>query len=88
MKSFSKEHIGSALREVGGRSGQMLYLQTDLRAPGRIDGVKTKQEFCEAYLTEIMDVIGSEGTLIVPTFTTQVARHDIDFVWEETPTIP
>ena len=69
------------------RSGQMLYLQTDLRAPGRIDGVKTKQEFCDAYLTEIMDVIGSDNTLIVPTFTTQVARHDIDFVWEETPTM-
>jgi aminoglycoside 3-N-acetyltransferase len=87
MKSFSKEHIGITLKEMGVRSGQMLYLQTDLRAPGRIDGVKTKQEFCDAYLTEIMDAIGSDGTLIVPTFTTQVARHDIDFVWEETPTI-
>jgi aminoglycoside 3-N-acetyltransferase len=87
MKSLSKECIGNALKEVGGRSGQILYLQTDLRAPGRIDGVKTKQEFCEAYLTEIMDVIGPDGTLVAPTFTTQVARHDIDFVWEETPTI-
>ena len=87
MVSISKEYIGDSLKEVGVRSKQTLYLQTDLRAPGQVDDVKTKQEFCEAYLTEIMDVIGSDGTLAVPTFTPQVARYDIDFVWEETPTM-
>jgi hypothetical protein len=54
MKTISRTAISLALEEVGVSPGQIIYLQTDLRAPGRLEGVKTKQEFCNAYLTAMM----------------------------------
>jgi aminoglycoside 3-N-acetyltransferase len=86
MNTISRSELPLALAEVGVSPGQIIYLQTDLRAPGRLEGVKTKQEFCNAYLGPLLDCIGTNGTLVAPTFSTQVARYDIDFIWEETPT--
>jgi len=86
MRRIDKSELDDALREVGVSGGDILYIQTDLRAPGLIIGVRTKTEFCETYLKAILDAIGPDGTIVVPTFTPQVARHDQDFIWEETPT--
>ena len=46
---------------------------------------KNVQTHRKTALTAILDVIGPSGTLVVPTYTSQVARFDIDFVLEETP---
>jgi len=87
METIAKNEIIKALKAAGVRSGQVIYLQSDLRGPGKIEGVKTREEFCGAYFESIFELIGKEGTLVVPTYTTQVARFDIDFVWEETPSL-
>ena len=87
MQFITKQNIVTALHKVGVKGGQVIYLQSDLRTPGFIKGAKSQQDFCQIYLDAILDVIGENGTLVVPTYTTQVARYDIDFVWEETPSV-
>ena len=87
MEFITRQDIVTALREVGAEDGQVIYLQSDLRTPGFVKGVKCQDEFCKVYLDAILEVIGSSGTLVVPTYTTQVARYDIDFVWEDTPSV-
>lgn len=86
MRHIEISDLDNALREVGVTDGDILYLQTDLRAPGLIRGVRTKADFCGTYLQAIQRAIGGRGTIVVPTFTPQVARYDEDFIWEETPT--
>ena len=86
METISKEDIKKALTAVGLDRGQVVFTYSDLSKPGRVENVQSRDEFCQVYLDSILKIIGSEGTLVVPTYTTQVARFDIEFVWEETPT--
>lgn len=87
MKVITPDDIRSALQEVGVTQGQIIYMHVDLAKVGAVSGTKSKDGFCSAYLDAIRDVIGPEGTVVMPTYTTQVARFDIDFIWEETPTL-
>lgn len=87
METITKEGIIKALKSVGVRRGQIIYLQSSLYSLGKIEGIKTREEFCKIYYESIFELIGKEGTLVVPTYTTQVARFDIDFIWEETPSL-
>lgn len=86
MRQITITDICDSLRAVGLDYGQTVFVYTDLRNIGALRGVRTRHDFCAAYLHAILDVIGPEGTLVVPTYTTQVARFDLDFIWEETPT--
>jgi len=54
-------------------------------ALGPVKNVSNKIEFCETYYNAIRDVIGDDGTLVVPTYTSQVGREGINFILEETP---
>lgn len=87
MESYSKTDIVKALSELGFQKGQVVFLLSDLINPGRLQGCKSKEDFCQSYLDAFIEVIGVEGTLVVPTYTTQVARFDIDFIPEETPSL-
>lgn len=87
MDTIDTKDISAALKAVGIRPGDSVYVQSDLRTPGWIRGVKSRDAFCQAYYDAIREIIGDAGTLVVPTYTTQVARYDMDFIWEETPSL-
>ena len=87
MQSVGREDIRRALAEVGVQPGQVVYLQADLSTVGRVVGAATREAFCAAYLDALFDLLGPDGTVAMPTYTTQVARFDQAFVWEETPTV-
>ncbi|MBF0540395.1 MAG: AAC(3) family N-acetyltransferase [Nitrospirae bacterium] len=87
MKFINKEDIIKSLIEVGVNKGQTIYIQSDLSTIGMIEGAKSKEDFCKVYFDSIFELIGKDGTIVVPTYSTQVARFDIDFIWEETPSL-
>ncbi len=87
MRYIIREEITRALLDVGLKRGQTVYIQADLRMPGMLREARTKEAFCGIYLQCVQDIIGPTGTVVVPTYTTQVARFDIDFVWETTPSL-
>ncbi len=87
MKIITKDDIRIALTDVGVESGQTVWVHADLAKVGAVAGTKTRDDFCAAYLDAICDVVGPEGTIVMPAYTTQVMRFDMDFVWEETPTL-
>jgi aminoglycoside 3-N-acetyltransferase len=87
MQQLTRSGISDAIASAGICLGDIVYLQTDLRTLGMIKGARTREAFCGSYLEAIFDVLGRHGTLVVPTYTTQVARFDMDFIWEETPTL-
>jgi aminoglycoside 3-N-acetyltransferase len=87
MQVVHREEIDAALDAVGLSANQTVYLYCDLAAPGQLHGVRSREEFCAAYLSAIRDRLGPGGTLVVPTYTTQIARFDMDFIWEETPAL-
>lgn len=86
MQVLTTDDIRSALAVAGLGRDDTVFVYADLRTPGMVAGGRDRDAFCEAYLSAILDVLGPEGTLVVPTYTTQVARFDIDFELESTPT--
>jgi len=86
-QQVSKRSIETALIDVGIQKSDVLYLQTDLMTPGSIKSAGSKAEFCETYLAALLEAVGDSGTLVCPTFSTQIGRHGQNFIWEETPTM-
>jgi aminoglycoside 3-N-acetyltransferase len=84
METYTRADLVRGLREVGLSRGDLVLFQSRLHGLGRPEGVSGKEELCRFFLDALREIIGAEGTLVVPTFTTQVARQDLPFVVEET----
>ena len=86
MNTITKSHFVSALDRLSLKKGCTIYLQTDLSKLGKIEGIFTKEQLCNFILRAFFDIIGKKGTLVVPTYTTQVGRFSIAFDCKSTPT--
>lgn len=84
MQSFEFKELVDALRRLGLRRGDILNVHSRLFTLGSIRGTPI-QEIPAAYLSAFREVIGQEGTLVVPTFTTTFGRFGTPFVLEESP---
>jgi aminoglycoside 3-N-acetyltransferase len=62
-RGFGQDTLVRSLRRLGLRSGQTVLVHASLRSIGRIDGGVA------ALAAALMKVLGAEGTLVVPTFT-------------------
>ena len=87
MKTYSIKDIKSALEAVGVKKGNLVFFFVRLHTLGKMDGCTSKEALGEAYLRAIFDVIGKKGTLVVPTYSQQVARFGIPYNHENTPTL-
>jgi aminoglycoside 3-N-acetyltransferase len=68
LKGTSKEIVES-LVEVGVRRGGLLFVHSSLSAIGEVDGG------ADTVVVALLDALGPEGTLVVPTFT-YADQHD------------
>lgn len=87
MSGLTRKEIAAALRIAGLAAGDRVLVFSDLSRLGPVEGARTRDIFCQTYLDAIQDVIQPDGTLVVPTYTTQVARYDEEFIWESTPAV-
>jgi len=82
MMAYSKKDLAFAFRKVGLGYGDVVKVSAELFKLGRMEGVKTKEEYCQAILDAIMEVIGPEGTIVVNTYTSYVGRYGVPFDYE------
>lgn len=69
MKAYTYEDIVFALKELGIRKGDRIYVTTSLGFVGKPpEYVKNIKALCQLFYTAIMEVIGEEGNLLVPCF--------------------
>ncbi|WFE89345.1 AAC(3) family N-acetyltransferase [Roseibium porphyridii] len=62
------DHIVDSLRRVGLKQGDVIYSHSNLGFFGRAKDAGSAKQVCSLWLDAIFDVIGAEGTLLVPTF--------------------
>jgi aminoglycoside 3-N-acetyltransferase len=62
MDTVTKEQIETALRRLGLGEGDIVLLHSSLASLGRVEGG------AESVIEAFLDVLGHEGTLVVPTF--------------------
>lgn len=84
MQSFDLKELTGALRRLGLQRGDILNVHSRLFTLGSIRGIPVK-EIPGAYLKAFQEVIGPEGTVVVPTYTTAFGRFGTPFVLEESP---
>lgn len=60
---MSKEEVVKGLRQIGLKSGNVVFIHSAMRTIGYVDGGT------ETVLLALFEVIGKEGTVVVPTFT-------------------
>ncbi len=69
MKALTREQIGEALRVLGLRAGDIVFVHSSLSSMGYVEGG------ADAVVDALLDVLGPEGTLVVPTFTPSHGRE-------------
>lgn len=74
-----------SLHRLGLRRGDIVHVQSDLRAIGHVEGGTSRRGFHEFYFGAFQDVLGPEGTLTVLTSTVSCGRTGAAFNREETP---
>lgn len=85
MESVDSSEIVQALRKAGIKGGDVVNVHSRLYAIGRVSNLASTAEIPEIYVRAFREVIGDEGTIVVPTYTTSYGRFGTPFVLEETP---
>jgi aminoglycoside 3-N-acetyltransferase len=73
---YTGSDLEAALRGVGAAVGDIIFLHVSIGMLGRIEGVATIDEHFAAIHRSLRNVVGSSGTLIVPTYTYSFCRNE------------
>lgn len=79
------DELVTALRTVGVKRGDLVNVHSRLFSIGLLRGVESASGIPAVYLRAFREVLGHEGTIVVPTFTTSFGRFGKPFVYEESP---
>lgn len=66
---YSRADLVQGLRRIGLRHGSTVFSHSNIGFFGRPEGVRSSEELCQLVLDAFFEVLGPEGTLVVPTFT-------------------
>ncbi len=69
--------IEIAFRNVGLEKGDTVMVHSDVGVFGKLGKIYDKEEFLDSILNAFLNVLGEEGTLIVPTFTYSFCRKEV-----------
>ena len=75
MERMTRDDISQALRALGLAAGDVVMVHSSLRSIGYVEGG------ADAVVDALLDVLGSSGTLVVPTFTPSHG-HEADPVFD------
>ena len=77
MPDYTSSEIKDNLSKVGLSNGNTVYCHSNIGLFGFIDNFQSKEQVCEEFYNAIFDIIGQEGTLIVPTFTNSFSNNKV-----------
>lgn len=84
VTSYGVYDIAAAYEAVGVRAGKVVFLTSDMGRLGAMD-ITDKDELLNAHLTVLRNLLGEEGTLVVPAGCTNLANTNTVFDVEVTP---
>jgi aminoglycoside 3-N-acetyltransferase len=84
MVTYSYNDIVKSLKEAGLKKGDSVFVHSNLGYFGLLEGATSMDDICFAFLKAFIEIIGDEGTLIVPTFSYSFFKEEI-FDYNETP---
>lgn len=85
MFDYKIEDIVTTLMDVGVKSGDSVFVHSNLGFFGHLENCKTSDFLCESFISAFFDILGEEGTLIVPTYSYSFCHNEV-YDPESTPT--
>jgi len=79
MFDYDENDIKKSLNRIGLSKGDIIYCHSNIGLFGHIKNFISRDDVCSKFYNSIFNIIGDEGTLIVPTFTTHVPTSNIVF---------
>lgn len=76
-KPITGKDIELALVESGLKKGDIVMIHSDISSFGKIGDIKDRNKFLKCIINSFLNVIGDEGTLVVPTYTYTFCRTKI-----------
>jgi len=83
-KEYYYIDILNAIRDVGIKNGDSIFVHSDLQSFGKLNRSITRNEFLEVYIDALKEAIGENGNLIMPTFSYSFCNNE-DFDPDSTP---
>ncbi|MCL1918697.1 MAG: AAC(3) family N-acetyltransferase [Peptococcaceae bacterium] len=74
---YTYSDIVHALKSVGLEHGDIVFTHSNLGFCGILETCSSAHDLCEQFRRAFMEILGGEGTLIVPTFTYSFCRNEI-----------
>ena len=84
MNSYSEKNIETALKNVGLKKGQVVYINPEIYKFGILKEAKNKNDYFKIFFNKINNVLGKKGTITVNSYTFQTLRYNKKFVYEKT----
>lgn len=84
MNKYSQSELNLVLKKLGLNRGDTVYFHSCLLSLGKLVEAISKEDLCQRIVDVIINIIGTEGTIVVPTFTTETARYGRPFDLENT----
>ena len=84
MKKYNKKNIIDALKKVGLKKGQIVYINPELFRFGNLYEAKNKNHYFKIFFDSIYEIVGKNGTIAANTYTFQTLRYGKKFIYEKT----
>lgn len=82
---YTYDDIVNALKKAGLQRGDSVFVHSNLGYFGKLENCRSAEELSKAFYEAFIEVLGQEGTLIVPTFTYSFCHNEF-FDLNKTPT--
>jgi aminoglycoside 3-N-acetyltransferase len=76
-QKLSAKDLTNTLKEVGIGLGDKLFIHSDLRSFGKVNPQISKEEYLGAFVEVLINLVGKEGTIIMPTFSYSFCKGEI-----------
>src|SRR5665811_1974068 len=84
--NYSRTDLVKGLKQIGLRPGDVVFFQVSHLALGPVECASSEDAVCELLYSAMREVIGPDGTILVPAFSFSFLRNE-DFDFQTTPSI-
>jgi aminoglycoside 3-N-acetyltransferase len=74
---FTRSDIVRTLKKIGIQNGDSVFVHSNIGFFGKLKNADTSEEYCASFKDAMFEVIGENGTLIVPTFSLSYCNNQI-----------
>ena len=74
---YTEADLKRALTELGVKKGDNIFMHSNIGFFGRMENANSADALCESYISSLKEAVGTEGTIVLPTFSYSFCHGEI-----------